>query len=108
MTPTPSTTTAEAMALAVLRGDLAAARALADYLLENVNGGAIEIPPIKVLRHDHKNLRVVLRTYECLGGDCTVDALETERAVTDWLEGKQHLVLKGMHIELYELPEVAG
>lgn len=94
---------AEAMALAVLRGDMAAARALADHLMEEYNAGSREIPPVKKLVVNRKNLRAVFRTYESLGADVLIDVDQLRSAYEAWVDDGGCLILIGCHIELYEL-----
>lgn len=98
---------AESMALAVLKGDLAAARALADLLLEDWKGGARELPPIRRLSADSGRLRVIVY-FPLMVGDAEVD-LDVDgvrEAVRAWLDGGETLLLQGAdRVELYELPE---
>lgn len=101
-------TTAEQMALEVLRGDLVAAKALADLLLENVAHGEVPILRIKTLTvSDPSRLRVVIyfgKEYEL-----TREMIErTEVIVKNWLRanGSTVLLIQGVdRIEIYELPK---
>jgi hypothetical protein len=100
-------TTAEMMAVEVLRGDLGAARALADYLVENIASGGQEVLPVRSIQVDRKRVRVVL----FVNPDAFLDESPPNReglqsAVDRWLEGVEPLALVGIdRIEIYELPE---
>lgn len=95
-------TTLEEMAIAVLRGDIATARALADSLREEHSEGMMELPPVTKLKCDVGKLRIVLFA----GPDAIFNTERTEQAVKDWISGKNAaLLLTGVtKIELYEMP----
>ena len=96
-------TTAESMALAVLKGGLVAARALADLLMQEYSEGAKEMLPFKKLPFDVGRARVIVY----LDGDTRLDerdALPPEQAVADWLAGIGPLILCGIdRVEVYEI-----
>lgn len=96
-------TTAELMALAVLKGDLDAAAQLADLLLENRNETSRQLPPVTRLTADAGGLRVI--AYVAAGA--VVMAAGIEEAVRRWLAGQElALILSGIdRVELYEIPE---
>jgi hypothetical protein len=98
---------AEQMALAVLKGDEAAALALADMLSESVHNRTHRVPPVKEIKVDRRRLRVVLRRYETFAHEPIGPTFraDTTARVLAWLEGTEPLMLFGMHLELYELPE---
>jgi hypothetical protein len=104
-------TTAEQMALEVLKGDSVAAKALADLLLENVAHGEIPVLTVKTLSiSDPSRLRVVLYFKE--GEEHSYERIiQLERYVREWL-GSGHLgvlSLQGVdRIEIYELPKSEG
>ncbi len=102
-------TTAESMAVAVLKGDLVAARALADLLMEEYQGGAKEIPVHKrKLTVNKKHIRAAVFLKQ------QVDTLENinhiRNNISDWLSRKpkeSHVIVCNAmidRIELYELP----
>jgi hypothetical protein len=97
----------EQMAIAVLRGDEAAALALADELSLRRSGQERQIPPVTQVSVATDRLRVACRTYPELGGDVVVQTVEIQNAIRRWLFGGEPLVLVGMSVELYELPEPA-
>ncbi len=95
-------TTAEQLAVAVLRGDLPAARALVDVLLESWQGDAREVVPVRRVTVPRDRLRVVVSTQN---PDVTIDVDMTRDAVARWLDTGNPLCLAGCTIDLYELPE---
>lgn len=102
-------TTAEAMAVAVLKGDMVAARALADLLQEQYNTGAKEIPPIKHLKVDRSRLRAVFFADPDLGQGVGFDMTALQIAYDNWLAGREPLGLVGVsRVEFYEMPEQPG
>jgi hypothetical protein len=98
-------TTLEAMALAVLKGDLAAARALADSLREEYGEGGIELPPVRKITASPERLRVV--AHFPLSPDIEVDDDSVKRGIVEWLTGKTRVLgLVGCErFDLYEFPE---
>ncbi len=92
------------MALAVLRGDNAAALALADLLHETI--GEVRIVPIQKVSISVERLRVAL----FVDRDLPVSVQEVEimgRLVRRWINSSDEiLVLEGIsRLELYEFPE---
>lgn len=97
-------TTLEEMAIAVLKGDIAAARALADSLREEHSTGMMELPPVHKIKYDVDKVRVV--AFVPMDVDIVINHTEIQRAVRDWISGKDTvLTLLGVsRIELYEIP----
>ncbi len=95
-------TLAEQMAVAVLKGDWAAACALADLLADGMARGTEPMPPIKSI--DAKGLRAVFSTHPSLGGDVLVDWESLQREWHNWVHHGAPLALLGMQMELYSLP----
>lgn len=97
-------TTAEAMAIAVLKGDMVAARALADHLLEDYPPGGRELPPLTKIRTDAADVRVVLWLRDGIRatGELIREAHET---IADWLDDGQTLVLPPeiSRLDIYEI-----
>jgi hypothetical protein len=102
-------TTAEQMALEVLRGDLVAAKALADLLLENVAHGEIPVLRVKTITVSDPSRLKVLLYYSDTGYELTEDRiLRFEGCIKDWLRvgGPTVLTLMGVdRMEIYELPK---
>lgn len=97
-------TTAEHMAMAVLQGDMTAARALADMLLEDIDKGVL-IPHTKKITSDINKVRVVV-FFPCQidGIDVEIDQDGLRDAIENWITGGGPLVLVGAdRLELYEL-----
>jgi hypothetical protein len=97
---------AEQMAIAVLKGDISAAQALADLLSEQVNTTKCQIPPVHRLTTSVDKLRVVIYVKD----DVAVHSEDRDHIVVttgQWLSGKSNapLLLQGIdRIELFELP----
>jgi hypothetical protein len=96
-------TTLESMAIAVLRGDLAAARALADSLREEHSEGMMELPPVHRIKCDRDKLRVIVF--------CPIEVVIDKRGIHEVVEkwiagnGSKTLAVQGVErIELYEMP----
>ncbi len=100
-------TTAENMALAVLRGDMIAARQLADYLLESYSGGAVEVPAVKKVTCERDRLRVVVYLKEGNSPESDEEYHAAQQFVNHWLANENNpLILNGVdRIELFELPK---
>ncbi len=98
-------TTAENMALAVLRGDLAAARALCDVLMESETYATKPIPPVRHVKVDRGRLRVLVTIPLDAGSSVHFNRDEIHEAVNRWLNGDENLILVGCHLELFEMPE---
>lgn len=99
-------TTAEAMAVAVLKGDLTAARALADLLVETVDRPAVL--PVRVVDVPAARVKAVVYVKPFVGRDEHAAVIE---AVTRWLSDGRYRTLSldcVERIELYELPEANG
>lgn len=100
--------TAEQMALAVLKGDAAAALALADHLLNETQAGGELRVPVRKLTVPLDRVRVVLVAREGVefGG---LDADGTREAVENWLFRGRPLTAVGIErVELYEMPPRPG
>lgn len=96
-------TTAEQLAVAVLRGDESAARGLVDCLLESWQGAARTVKPVR-LTTDTVGLRMIVYVKE----DHVIgNASELHRRCLKWLEGRGRvLMLRGAdRVEVYQLPE---
>jgi hypothetical protein len=102
--PSRGMSTVEHLAVAVLRGDRLAARALADAVLEDARHGAERLPPLAKMEVVSGAVRVVLYA-EDPADEWDVDG--TERVVREWLSGRR--VSLGVanvdRVELYRLPE---
>lgn len=96
----------EEMALAILRGDAAAACALADLLCERRAAGGTPILPIKKIGTPPDRLRVAVFLKAGIEA-IDIDGEAADATVADWLAGRQKaVVLQGVsRIEIYELPE---
>jgi hypothetical protein len=100
------TPTMEQMAIAVLRGDEAAALALADLLGEAHREGGIRLPPIRKIVAGTGCLKVVAFVRDGI----ETPSQEAMARVTDRLQrwmagGDSRLVLHGIErIEIYEFP----
>lgn len=99
-------TTAEAMALAVLKGDIIAARQLADVLLEQYSQGHFEVPPLKIIT-DHSRVRVVLYLKDNFQA---VDVIELSTIIRDWLSpnNTNSPALSLIGVDRMEIYEVKG
>lgn len=99
----------EEMALAVLRGDPAAARALADRLCENERAGVLSIAPVKEITVPFDRVRVIVQfpLEDRNGNEVMVQDPETmKRAVEDWLRNGTTLAILGaVSVRVYQLPE---
>ena len=100
-------TTAEAMAVAVLKGDLVAARALADHLCETEPDRERQLLPIKTFKVDATNVRGIAFTMPELGNDVLIDVEGFRQTFDQWLRGEiRFMPTVGIsRIELYEFPE---
>jgi hypothetical protein len=97
---------AEQMAIAVLKGDISAAQALADLLSEQVNTTKCQIPPVHRLTTSKDKLRVVFYFKDGVGPD-DINFTNVERVVNQWLDGQsgRPLYLTGVDkVEFFELP----
>lgn len=96
-------TAAESMALAVLKGDMIAARALADHLTGELAEGPA-VPPVAAFRVGSGKLKAVVRPAEH-GGISPVGMRVVAEGVADWLSGRiDTMVLPpGWTVELYEI-----
>lgn len=99
--------TAQMMALEVLKGDLTAAKMLADALVEEFSVDAVHLPPIQKINCSYRNIRVVF--YLCSDVDPSeVNLQDITNRIQDWLLGRVTggLVLRGIdRLELYQLPD---
>ncbi len=96
-------TTAEAMAFAVLQGDLWAARQLADLLMEQTESGVlVESMPVRTVRGRNVKVAIFLRE-----GALQAEAEESMAGVQSWLGAKGRQIIQFPHfverIEIYEL-----
>lgn len=97
---------AEEMAIEVLKGNMATAKALADKLCEEVNQG-IHLPPVsRIDTVDVRNLRCVVYYSLEVAREALIDTVATKQAIENWLTNPgTHLILVGVErIELYVLP----
>lgn len=101
----PELTTAERMAIEVLRGDMAAARALADHLLNDLEGTVREVTPIK-LKVTNPDARLqAIAYFNCSFSDVAIDLETTRQVVDNWLRDGGTLCVFGVsRVEVYELP----
>lgn len=99
-------TTAELMALAVLRGDLDAARGLADHLMNDLEGTKVHLPAVKKFPMDLSKLRFVFYADTGCSGNVQINRQSLLQGVEEWLRGDtQVLGLIGVErMEVYELP----
>lgn len=101
-------TTAEAMAVAVLKGDLTAARALAEHLTEEYATGWPVLPVHKITcSPDRIRVAVFLREGT---DEAAVDWEMLRTSIRSWVShdvdpGDALVLLRVERIELYELPE---
>src|SRR5688572_4784577 len=99
--------TAERMAIAVLKGDLDAARLLATLLIDEYQEGAVPLPPVQRLKVSIDRVRCIL--YVQNEPDIEPDSQDRLNAVfREWMSGERLVLgLVGVErVELYELPEV--
>lgn len=95
----------EALALAVLRKDMDAARALCDMIQEEEALG-VRIPPVKKIAVDVDKIRVCVFFPARIDGEDTeiVDVEGINEMVTNWIVNGGSLVLRGAErIEIYEM-----
>lgn len=97
-------TTEEAMALAVLRGDRAAALALADSLTESRR--LSQIVPFRRIGVDRNSLRIALFLDQEVNGVLGVNERVAE-VVGNWIDGRRLLILPHWvrWMEIYEFPK---
>jgi hypothetical protein len=103
-------TTAEQMAIAVLRGDMVAARALADYIMEDLNSTSEPVKPLEYrLPLDVKDLRAVLyldESYENPSEEDLSRVMDRETfAFERWISGEMKVLVlpPGVRMELFTL-----
>lgn len=97
------------MAVKVLEGDMTSARALADWLTENVySKGAVVIPPVRQLSMSKDKVRVLVR-FPQSAPDTTIliDLESIYDNVKNWLNnpGTTLVLSEGAILEMFELPE---
>lgn len=102
-------TSAEQLAIAVLRGDESAIAPLVDCVLETIDGTKKIVRPLKHITNLER-LKIVAFVDPAFGPDVQVDVPGLNKAISNWLLGStaavEALVLVGMNrIEMYELPE---
>jgi hypothetical protein len=99
-------TTAELLALAVLRGDRDAALPLADAVLEAHGGTSRGLPPVKRITAERSKLRVLAYVNDTAYPPNQDDMASWREAINAWLAGERDpLFLTGVdRVELYELP----
>lgn len=102
MTP-EQLSSAESMAIAVLRGDLAAARALADMLVNECKDGLVPVPSIRRLTTDVRRLRFLVQTPS---DRPSPDHEHIQRCLHDWLATDSSLITMpdDWELHVYELP----
>lgn len=101
-------TTAEMMALAVLQGDLVAAKVLADHLLEYEHVGfSLMVPCKQVVDCTPEQIRVVLFASNNVTFGSEEYMARTYRQVANWVRGEQPtLMLNGIdRVELWVMPK---
>ncbi len=101
-------TTAEMLAVAVLKGDTTAIIPLLDELMDLHQAGAREIQPTKTVKIDAptKNMRLIVYAADDL--EFADDAAgKVETLIQEWLSGKRaSLALSGVaRVDVYEFPE---
>ena len=102
--------TAECMAVAVLRGDTAAARGLADLLVEEYGEGAVEIKPLKLTVSKKNGGRLRALVFVRRGAEVDTDQIrqlcrQTESFLNSDDIAPRALALQGVErVELYEIP----
>lgn len=96
-------TTEEEMAVAVLKGDLASAKALADWLVNDSPLAYVTIPPLQKLEVAANEFRAVLYVDSILEmNESQIDA--HLREAKNWLlNGKVLILQKGIRVELYQV-----
>lgn len=96
----------ETMAVAVLRGDMTAARALVDHLQEEVFiPGTQIITPTRKLSVNTDKLRMIIFLRQGID-EVDIDRESIQHAIQNWLDGSVHeaLILQGVdRVEMYEL-----
>jgi hypothetical protein len=98
---------AEQMALAVLKGDVVAAAALADMLMMSVDSREVRMPPVSRINIPVERIRVAVTLLP----DATATLAEAREAsyrpIVAWLRGNDKILfLKGLKIDLYEMPKI--
>lgn len=97
-------TTAQEMAVEVLLGNVAAARALADKLVTEVMEGAVQVMPTRRVTVEENRVRVVLYVREDQN-EAVVDMPRCLEDVENWIRHGGPLVLTGIErMDVYELP----
>lgn len=101
-------TTAELMAVAVLKGDTTAARALADHLMGEFATGQ-ELPPVRTfdVRAGFR-LKAIAIPPESLSAVPTAGARAVAASVSNWLDARSPataVLPPGWRVDLYELPD---
>ncbi len=100
-------TTAEAMAVAVLKGDMVAARALADHLCETAWRGAVELPPVRSIVADTERLRVIVYPKDGVQMLAETELVRFREQTKRWIDGEYNRIVVPFgidRIELYEFP----
>jgi hypothetical protein len=99
--------TMEQLALAVFKGDHAAALALADAVSETHREGGAYLPPVHRLAADASRVRLVVYTDACTLAPSADDIPRMAEGLSLWLSGERQAVLlpPGCRLELYEMPE---
>jgi hypothetical protein len=98
-------TTAQALALAVLRGDTEAIGPLVDHLADTMQYSPKQMPPVRQVTCDRDRLRGIFYVSD---PRAVVDTVGLTNAYHEWLLYGEPMVLTGIdRVELYELPEWA-
>jgi len=93
---------AEIMALAVLRGDQVAARQLADLLIEQWKD-SVEIPPLNTLTAKVDNIRVIVQVPKKFPMESEIRQ-RIFQEVNRWIHEGQTLILQeGFRVSLYQI-----
>lgn len=100
-----SLNTEEYLAIAVLKGDMAAALALVDLLQERYDGGAVKMVPVRQITCTTDRVRAAFIIEQWADPIAQKEVDRVLNAYTLWLHNGVPIVLQGMKMELYELPE---
>jgi Bacterial RNA polymerase, alpha chain C terminal domain len=99
-------TTAEMLAIAVLKGDESAIAPLLDCLLETLPDRERQLLPVKTFKVESNDLRVILFVDRENAHSVLTDWTSIQESIEMWMKGRQAVLpLIGIsRIELYEFP----
>lgn len=102
--------TLDQLCVATLQRDWVAARALYDLMGEEFVQGGQQILPVRRINVPRHRLKIVARTDPRMPGNLDIDARSIVTSVEGWLDDPEGspLVLNGMLLELYEMPDTPG